>query len=109
MKGVRNYGSNGELTASMNGLKNQISFSSRSTSLGVLSQISEVGCESIGATSPDDGRLGATGGDSRYYGPGFPYGSWNDHSNVSENLTGLKREETSNETLFSDSQVCRDC
>lgn len=114
MKGVRNYGgmngsSNGELTPSMNGLKNPISFSSRSSSLGALSQISEVGCENIGAASPDDGRLGASTGDTRYYGSGFPYASWNDTSHVSENLTGLKREQTSNEKLFSDGQVCIGC
>lgn len=112
MKGVRNYGgvngSNGELTPSINGLKNQISFSSRSNSLGMLSQISEVGCENIGTTSPDEGRLGASSGDTRYYGPGFPYASWNDTSHASENLTGLKREQTSDDKLFSDGQVCID-
>ncbi|KAF7804115.1 transcription factor bHLH130-like [Senna tora] len=106
MKGVRNYGgvndsSNGELTPSINGLKNQISFSSRSSSLGVLSQITEAGCENIGETSPEDGRLGGKSSDARYYGTGFPYGSWNDNS---ENLAGLKREQTSNEKLFSDGQ-----
>ncbi|XP_054800096.1 transcription factor bHLH130-like [Prosopis cineraria] len=109
MKGVRNYGgvngsSDGGLTPSINGLKNEISFSSRSTSLGALSQISEIECEGIGATSPDNGRVGTNSGDTRYYGPGFPYTSWNDTSHVSENLTGFKRHQTSNEKLYSDGQ-----
>ncbi|XP_028787248.1 transcription factor bHLH130-like [Neltuma alba] len=110
-KGIRNYGgmngsSNDGLTPSINnGLKNQIGFSSRSSSLGALSHISENECEGTGATSPDDGRVGANNsGDTRYYGPGFPYASWNDTSYVSENLPGFKRDQTGNEKVYSDVQ-----
>lgn len=112
IKGVRNYGgvngnSNDGLTPAINGLKNQSNFSSRNTSLGALSQISEIECEDIGATSPDDGRVGTSNsGDTRYYGPGFSFASWNDTSHVSENLTGFRRDHTSNGNLYSDSQVC---
>ena len=113
MKGVGNYGtingSNGELSPSINRLKNQISFSSRSaSSLGMLSQISEIGSEAIGAGAAiaDDARQGGSNGDAPHYGPGFPYGSWNDTTQLSENITGLKRGRNSNEKLFSDVQVC---
>lgn len=102
MKSVGNYslvnGSNGELSPSMSRLKSQFSFPSRSgSSLGMLSQISEIENESIGATSPDDGRLRSSNNGS--YGPGFPYTSWN------EDPMGLKRGQSNNEKLFSDSQV----
>ncbi|RDY01869.1 Transcription factor bHLH130, partial [Mucuna pruriens] len=111
MKGVGNYGgvngSNGELSPCINRLKNQISFSPRNaSSLGMLSQISEIGSEDIEATSPDDdGRHGGSGtGDAQHYGPGFPYGSWNDTPQLSENLSGLKRGRSGNEKMFSDVQ-----
>ena len=92
MKGVGNYGgvnrSDAELSLSMNRLNNQISFSSRSPpSLGMLSQISKMGSEGIGATSPG----------------GFPFGSRNE---TSEKLSGSKRERNSNVKLFFDAQVC---
>lgn len=106
MKSVGNYGSvdgsNGELSPSINRLKSQISFSSRSaSSLGMLSQISELGSEDIEATSSDDGRQGGSNG------PGFPYASWNDTPpSFSENLSsGLKRGRSGNEKMFSDVQV----
>ncbi|XP_061373703.1 transcription factor bHLH130-like [Gastrolobium bilobum] len=111
MKGVGNYGgvngSDGELSLSMNRLKNQISFSSRSpSSLGMLSQSqdSKMGSESIGATSPDDRRQGGSNGDSQYYSPGFPYGSWNETSHLSDKLIGSKRERNINDKLLSDAQ-----
>ncbi|TKY53287.1 dimerization protein [Spatholobus suberectus] len=111
MKGVGNYGgvngSNGELSPCINRLKNQFSFSSRNaSSLGMLSQISEIGSEDIEATSPDDDRRhgGSGTGDTQHYDPGFPYGSWNDTPQLSENLSGLKRGRSGNEKIFSDVQ-----
>nr|KYP35186.1 Transcription factor bHLH130 family [Cajanus cajan] len=108
MKGVGNYGgvngSNGELSPCINRLKNQISFSPRNaTSLGILSQISEIESEDIDATSPDDDRRHG-GSDTQHYGPGFPYGSWNGTPQLSENPSGLKRGRSGNEKLFSDVQ-----
>lgn len=106
LKGVGNYGGandcNDEVNPSMSRLKNQFSLLSRSgSSLGMLSKISEIESDSMGATNPDDGRLGSTNG----YGPGFLYSSWNDTSRLSENLSGLKRGQSNNEKLFSDAQV----
>ncbi|KAF7818986.1 transcription factor bHLH130 [Senna tora] len=101
MKGVGNYGGANRNGGEVSRLKNQFSFSSRNgSSMGMLSQISEIESESIGATSPDDGKLGSSNG----YGPGFPYSSWNDTSHLSENLSGLKREQSDSEKLFSDAQ-----
>ncbi|KAL2326962.1 hypothetical protein Fmac_020389 [Flemingia macrophylla] len=107
VKGVGNYGgvngSNGELSPYIKRLKNQISFSSRNaTSLGMLSQISEIESEDIDETSPDDDRR--HGGGDTHYGPKFPYGSWNDTPQLSENLSGLKRGRNVNEKLLSDVQ-----
>ncbi|MED6221382.1 hypothetical protein PIB30_054087 [Stylosanthes scabra] len=109
IKGVGNYGpvngTNEELSPSMNRLKNQISFSSRTaSSLGMLSQISEIGNEEIGATSPEDGRQGGSNGDASHFSSGFSYGSWNDAPQLLENFTGLKRGRNSNEKLLSDVQ-----
>ncbi|KAK7259465.1 hypothetical protein RIF29_25073 [Crotalaria pallida] len=110
MKGVGNYGGvdgsdDSELSLSINRLKNQISFSSGPpSSLGMLSQISKLASEGIGATSPDDGREGGSNSDARYYGPGFSYDSWNETPHLSEKLSGLKRERDSNDRLFSDAQ-----
>ncbi|XP_028777505.1 transcription factor bHLH130 [Neltuma alba] len=101
VNGVGSYGgangSNGEGSPSMSRLKNQFGFlSRRNSSLGVLSQISEIEGESIEATNPDNGGLGSVNG----YGPGFPYSSWNDASH----LGGLKREPSNSEKLFSNAQ-----
>ncbi|MED6118967.1 hypothetical protein PIB30_007857 [Stylosanthes scabra] len=109
MKGVGNYGpvngTNEELSPSMNRLKNQISFSSRTaSSLGMLSQISEIGNDEIGATSPEDGRQGGSNGDASRYSSRFSYGSWNDAPQLLENFSGLKRGRNSNEKLLSDVQ-----
>lgn len=113
MKGVGNYGavngSNGELSPCINRLKNQVSFSPRNaSSLGMLSQISELGSEDIEATSPDDDTKHG-GNDTQHYGPGFPFGSWNDTPQLSENISGLKRGRSGNEKMFSDVQVCIQC
>ncbi|RZC25481.1 transcription factor bHLH130-like [Glycine soja] len=108
MKGVGNYGavngSNGELSPCINRLKNQVSFSPRNaSSLGMLSQISELGSEDIEATSPDDDTKHG-GNDTQHYDPGFPFGSWNDTPQLSENISGLKRGRSGNEKMFSDVQ-----
>ncbi|KAK7345104.1 hypothetical protein VNO77_15549 [Canavalia gladiata] len=106
IKGVGNYGGvNGsnELSPCINRLKNQISFSSRSaSSLGMLSQISKMGSEDIEITSlDDDGRQGGISGDAQHYGTGFPYSSWNDTPQLSENLGGLKRGRSGDDKIFS--------
>lgn len=110
MKGVGNYGgvngTSGDISPSMNRLKSQFSFSPRlPSSLGVLSQISEIGTESDGANSPGDAKLVNGNSDVRFYGPGFPYGSWNDSSHFPENFTGMKREQDDDGKLFSGTQV----
>ncbi|KAL5134892.1 Transcription factor bHLH130 [Glycine soja] len=103
MKGVGNYsgvnGNDGELSLSMNRMKNHISFSSisPSSSLGMLSPTSKMGTEGIRVTRPEDGRQGSCNGDARYYGPGFPYASWNEPSHP-------KRQRSSNDELLFDSQ-----
>ncbi|XP_054819224.1 transcription factor bHLH130-like [Prosopis cineraria] len=105
IKGVGNYGGsngrNSEGSPSMSRLKNQFGFLSRSgSSLGMLSQISEIEGENTEATNPDNGGLGSVNA----FDPGFPYSSWNDTSHLSENLGGLKREPSNGEKLFSNSQ-----
>jgi len=109
MKGVGNYGgvndNNGELSPCISRLKNHISFSPRnSSSLGMLSQISEIGSEDIEATSPDDDASHG-GNDTQHFGPGFPYGSWSETPQLCENLSGLKRGRSDNEKIFSEVQV----
>ncbi|XP_058071467.1 transcription factor bHLH130-like isoform X3 [Magnolia sinica] len=95
MRGVGNFragnGSNREATASTSRLKNQINFLPRqASSPGMLSQISEMGSESLGGSSPDDGSLGNDNGSSgRCYIPGFPMSSWDD--SPLENFRSLKR------------------
>ncbi|XVF07310.1 hypothetical protein REPUB_Repub06bG0127000 [Reevesia pubescens] len=106
MKGLGNYcgvnGTNGELSPSSNRLKNQISFSSRLPStLGMLSQISEIGNESIGANSPDTGKLGNSNSDARFSGTGYQYGSWKDSAHFTENFSSLKRTQDNDQKFFS--------
>ncbi|KHG02416.1 Transcription factor protein [Gossypium arboreum] len=77
MKGLGNYGgvngTSGELSPSSNRLKNQISFSSRQpSSLGILSQISEIENENLGANSFDGGK------------PEYQCGSWNESAQLTE-------------------------
>ncbi|XP_050230352.1 transcription factor bHLH130-like [Mercurialis annua] len=107
VKGIGNYGgvngTNGEVSPR---LKTQLSFSSRvPSSLGILSQISEIGSESIdAAASPDSGKLGNGNGDGRFYSSnGYSYGSWND-SPFAENFNSLKRDSNDNTKLFSSAQ-----
>jgi len=102
MKGVENFGgvngNDGELRISMNRMKNHISFSPRSPSLGILSPTSKMGSEGLRVTSPEDGRQGGSNGDATYYGPGFPCASWNETPNP-------KRQRNSNDELLSGDQV----
>ncbi|KAJ6992471.1 hypothetical protein D5086_012258 [Populus alba] len=103
--GVGNYSglndTNGEASPR---LQSQLSFSSRvPSSLGLLSQISEIGSESMEAGSPDSGKLTSVSVDGRFYSShGFPYGSWND-SHLLENFSSMKREQE-NGNLFSNAQ-----
>ncbi|CAK7342436.1 unnamed protein product [Dovyalis caffra] len=105
IKGVGNYsglsGSNEEASPR---LKSQLSFPSRvPSSLGLLSQISEIGSESMEADSPDSGKLGSGNEDRRLYSShGFSYGSWN-NSHLSENFNSMKRDQE-NGNLFSNAQ-----
>ncbi|KAI6696714.1 hypothetical protein NL676_016833 [Syzygium grande] len=98
MRGTTNYrvgnGVDGEASPSRNKLNGQMSFSSGlSCSLGMLSQISELGSESFGAQSPDDSKIGIGSGNSRFHGSGYLFNSWSDSSNFSQNFIGLKRDE----------------
>ncbi|KAE8683593.1 bHLH130 protein [Hibiscus syriacus] len=86
MKGLGNYsgvnGTTGELSPSSNRLKNHISFTARQpSSLSRLSQISEIGNDSIGANSFDDG-------------------SWNT-AQLTQNFSGLKRSRENDHEFFS--------
>lgn len=95
MRGMGNFrsgnGSNTEAAAPTGRFKNQMSpLSRQSSSPGMMSQISEMGNENMGAnSSPDDGSLGNVNGSSRVYVSGFPISSWED--SPLENFTGLKR------------------
>ncbi|KAJ8752196.1 hypothetical protein K2173_003804 [Erythroxylum novogranatense] len=83
-------------------LKSQLSFLSRvPSSLGMLSQISEIGSESIVTGRPDNGKLSDN---SRFYGsPGFPYNSWSE-SHYAEDISNLKRDQNGSGKLFANSQ-----
>eukprot|EP00262_Sarcandra_glabra_P009293 TRINITY_DN2341_c0_g1_i1.p1 TRINITY_DN2341_c0_g1~~TRINITY_DN2341_c0_g1_i1.p1 ORF type:complete len:329 (-),score=32.68 TRINITY_DN2341_c0_g1_i1:335-1213(-) len=106
MRGMGNFGAgngnNGEASPSTSRLKSQISFSPRQPpSTGLLSQISEIGSESIGASSSDDGSLGNGNGSGRCYIPGYPVTSWDDSPIVSESFSGLKRVRDINGKMIS--------
>ncbi|CAM0912055.1 unnamed protein product [Alopecurus aequalis] len=90
--GLRNGATNAAAVDSSSGsrLKGQLSFSSRQGSL--MSQISEMGSEDLGGSSPE-----ATGG-SRGFIPGYPMGAgWEETSLMSENMSGVKRQRDSSE------------
>lgn len=81
---------NGEINSSTNRLKLKphLSFPSRlssSSSLGMLSQISEIETDDI-ASSPSEPKLGNGNSDARFYNP---YGAWNDSPSFPETF---KRE-----------------
>lgn len=105
MRGMGSFrggnGINGETTASASRFKNQMSLLSRqASSPGQMSQISEMGSESLGGSSPDDGSLGNGNGTGRVYIPGgFPISSWDDSS--LENFTGVKRVRDVNGKMIS--------
>ncbi|KAF5473330.1 hypothetical protein F2P56_009949 [Juglans regia] len=108
-KGVGNFDgvndAGGDVSPSANRLKSQISFPSRlPSSLGMLSQISEIGTETVGANSLLDGKLGNGNDDSRFYGLGLPYDYWNDPSHLAEKFTAMKREQDDDGKLFSGTQ-----
>ncbi|XP_037457683.1 transcription factor bHLH130-like [Triticum urartu] len=89
--GFRNGAANAAaVDSSGSRLKGQLSFSSRQGSL--MSQISEMGSEDLGGSSPE----GAGG--SRGYIPGYPMSSgWEESSLMSENMSGMKRPRDSSE------------
>lgn len=109
--GVGNYrlgnGSNGDISPTSSRLKSQMSFSSGlPSSLGMLSRISEIEVENIGATGNDDAKNGSGNhGDTQFYTSEFPLSSWSDSLHFAENFTGLKRElNDDDEKLFSGAQ-----
>lgn len=71
----------------------------------MLSQISEIGSENLGAGSLNEGKSGNGNTDARFYGTGFPLSSWSDSSNFTENLGGLRRDQDNDRKLFSGNQV----
>ncbi|PKI72200.1 transcription factor bHLH130-like [Punica granatum] len=106
VKGMGNYrmgsGFDGELSPPTNRSKGPFSFPS---SLGMLSQISEIGSESLGEGGPDDSsRIGIGNSEGRFLGSGFHFNSWNDSSHFSDNFTSLKRERDNDIKLFPGSQ-----
>lgn len=97
-QGIHRGGSgfNGEVSPT-NKWRNQFSFPS---SIGMLSQISETGSESLREGGPgDSSRLGIGISESRISGPGFHFNSWSD------SFTSLKRDRENNVKLFPGSQV----
>ncbi|XWS56225.1 hypothetical protein CRYUN_Cryun09bG0067900 [Craigia yunnanensis] len=76
----------------------------RMKGLGNYCGISEIGNESIGANSPDDGKLGNSNNDARFCGTGYQYGSWNDSAQFTENFSGLKRTQDNDRKFFSANQ-----
>ncbi|WVZ92250.1 hypothetical protein U9M48_038331 [Paspalum notatum var. saurae] len=92
--GFRNGGGAGDSPSGGGGsrLKGQLSFSSRQGSL--MSQISEMGSEELGGSSPEAGGGGRGG-----YITGYPMSSgWEDSSSLmSESLSGMKRPRDSSE------------
>lgn len=108
MKSVGSYGgvngTDGGGLSPSNRLKSLYSFSSRLPSSAMLSQISEIGSESIGANGHDDGKLGNGTGDARFYNPGFPSGGWHNSLSFTENFSGLKQENDNDGKLYSGSK-----
>lgn len=85
-----------------------MSLSSRKpSSLGMLSQISEIDSGNTGLTSNDNTKNRAVDGDTQYYNSEYPLRSWNDTLQFTENYT-LKRERDDDDDydrLFSSVQV----
>ncbi|KAM0941567.1 putative transcription factor bHLH family [Dioscorea sansibarensis] len=79
----------GEGGLQQNRLNHQISFSSRQGS--IMSQISEMGSENMGGSSPEESNLGNGNGSGRCYIPGYPVGTWDDNAMLTDNFSGLKR------------------
>lgn len=50
-------------------------------------------------------QLGDCNADTRFYGTGFQFGTWNDSSNFAENLGGMRRDQDNDGKLFSVPQV----
>uniref|UniRef100_A0A5B7BVU3 BHLH domain-containing protein n=1 Tax=Davidia involucrata TaxID=16924 RepID=A0A5B7BVU3_DAVIN len=108
-RGVGNYrvgnGTNGDGSPSSSRLKGQMHFSSGvPSSLGMLSQISEVESENVEANGHGDGKLGDGNGNTQFYNSGYSFGSWNDSTHFGENFNGLKRDQDNDGKLFAGSQ-----
>ncbi|KAK1397731.1 Basic helix-loop-helix transcription factor [Heracleum sosnowskyi] len=107
--GIANYrlgnDNNGDLGSTASRFKSQMSLSSRiPSSLGMLSQISEIDGGNIRPTSNDDTKNRIVDGDTQYYNSEYPLRSWNDTLHFAESYT-LKRERDDDDgRLFSSVQ-----
>ncbi|KAK6945346.1 Myc-type, basic helix-loop-helix (bHLH) domain [Dillenia turbinata] len=68
-----------------------------------LSRICENGDDSICASSPE--KFENNSGGNQFYGPGFPYGSWNDSPHFAEDISGMKRDRDGDGKLYSSSNA----
>lgn len=92
---VGNGTNNGDVSPSSSRLRSPMSFSSGvSSSLGMLSQITELEDESVIGS---DIKLGNSSREPQFY----PYGSWNDSSHFPDNFSVLKRDLDYDGKLFS--------
>nr|WAK86065.1 transcription factor bHLH19 [Nothapodytes nimmoniana] len=107
MRGVGNYrvgnGANGDLSPSSSRFKGHVSFPfGVSSSLGTLSQISEVENENVGTVASDDANL--VNGDTQFYSSRYSFGSWNGSSQFAENFPRTKRDLDGDGKLFTNCQ-----
>lgn len=78
-----------------------------SSSLGMLSRISEVENETGITTGLEEEKIGLSRGENLFYNPGFQYGSWNGPPNFTDSFSvSIKRELDNNDPqLFGDAMV----
>lgn len=93
MRGMGNFGAG-------NNTKREASFSSASKlppPSSPMSPIAEVENKSMGVSSPNSGGFGENRGTD--YSTGFPIGSWDDSTMISDDITGVKRLRDEDRTL----------
>ncbi|GMP97260.1 hypothetical protein CsSME_00045585 [Camellia sinensis var. sinensis] len=105
LRGLGNYrignGTNGDVVSPSSRLRGLMNFSSgMPSSLGMLSQISEIDNESVEGSCHEDIKLGNGSRDPQFYSPGYAFGSWNDSSHIHDNFSVLKRDLDNDEKLF---------
>ncbi|XAR68560.1 hypothetical protein NMG60_11003731 [Bertholletia excelsa] len=74
------------------------------SSLGMLSQISELENESVGGSCHNDLKLGNGSREPQFYSPSYSFGSWSDSSQFQENFSVLRRDLDSDGKLFAATQ-----